>query len=692
MVLTLKKQIKRHLNGASVVFTLVISVFALFMMIFGGGKITLELILFTIVVGLVLIKSGELALRTFRLTKINVWLPMAFVVGFVVISLPMVALTLIFKVSALTAFWICAVTVLGLNFLIAKETFARTSSDWADTAIALLFAISIGFLAKIPVSSPMSLLNTGVLSIWSDYFLHGVTIASLGSPFASGVDMELAGIGISFYHYAPFIIPAAFQTVSGMTGLALATSLLLPLGLLVAAFGSYAFAVELGGRIGGLFAITVVICLPVYATFIQSGWFDFYWLLFATPGLGYALGVSAVVCVSTVTYLRHSENRVLWFTIALLFSLILIRVHVFMLLAPAIVSLIVLHHWRRHIRLLLWVVISAIFVGLFALHFFTDLHAHWVAFSHPHEYLNFALQWSLFNGQAIKFFEYPLLTAVFQLWVILAAVLGGYLVLYPLSFWLSVRRFGFHALDALPLLLLISFIGLMLFAPTARNGDFTEYKHRHFNLIYVVIAIYTIIYASNLLSVYFQNKNNIVWRVYGFMVFVFATTIGLNWNSNPARPDVEAMPWASKLDNISIIPGLVNAAQYIKENAKYGDVLATGFSSSNTSDVSNLNIQAVSLTGVPAFISRADLKMTSSQCIKQVVNERLSLLNQLSTLTNWAESKSFLQNNGIRWFLVTSEELPAWDPGLKSAVFSSNSIAVYDSGFAAGKALKKPEC
>ena len=46
-----------------------------------------------------------------------------------------------------------------------------------------------------------------MLPIWSDYFIHGVTIASFGSPFSSGVDMELAGVSRAFYHYAPFMIP-----------------------------------------------------------------------------------------------------------------------------------------------------------------------------------------------------------------------------------------------------------------------------------------------------------------------------------------------------------------------------------------------------------------------------------------------------------------------------------------------------
>ena len=160
-----------------------------------------------------------------------------------------------------------------------------------------------------------------------------------------------------------------------------------------------------------------------------------------------------------------------------------------------------------NICLLIGAVGSTITIGILALHFSTHLHALWIELGNPHGYLNSALQWSPIYGQQIKPFEYPLLTILVQLSVVLAAVLGIYFVLYPLLFRLSVHRFGFHATDALPLLLLMSFISLMLFAPIASNGDFTEYKHRHFPLLYVIAAIYTITYAWFLATNYGSNEN-----------------------------------------------------------------------------------------------------------------------------------------------------------------------------------------
>ena len=684
---------KLEMQIKAMVFTLVVSAFILVMMLLGNGKLTVEVILFCPLVCAIFTKAGELTLRAFRLTTVKAWLPAAFVVGFVAVSLTMVALTLTVNLSAFAAFWISALSVLSLSYFASRKTRLRPSIDWADPGIALVVAIAIAFLAKLPVSSVSTLLNTGVLPNWSDYFMHGITLASFGSPFVSGVDMELVGINRAFYHYAPYMIPAAFQPISGMSGLALSTSFLLPCGLLIAAFGSYTFAVELGGRLAGLFALAAIICLPAYSVFIQSGWFDFYWLLFIAPGSGYAIGVSAIVCASTVTYLKGNDSRVVWFTVLLLFSVILMRVHIFMLLAPAIVSVIVFHRWQAHIRLLLGIALVAITVIMLAVHFSAHLHALWIEYARPHEYLDFALQWSPMYGQPIKFSEYPFgLTLLAQILVILAAVLGAYLILYPLLFLLKVRYFRFHATDALPLLLIISFIGLMLFAPSlTRNGDFTDYKHRHFLLLYVIIAIYTISYAFTLAST--SNENKFRQWIYGLVIGIFATTIVLNGDSNPAYPNVKAMPWAGSFHGQPISPGLVEAAQYMRTRARPGDVLAMGIPSTVTGPRVITRVdEVVSLTDIPAFIARTDYNMGRSQCIREVVTKRLSALNELSTLTNWPDAQKFLQTNGIRWFLVPSGEKQNWDGNLEFAAFSSNGISVYDAGHSAYDIFKKPQC
>ena len=677
----------------NIAFIFIVTSFILTMLLLGGTRITVALVLFSTLVCAVLTMTGELALRISHLKETTALLPMSFVVGFVIVSVPMVGLVLIINISALAAFLITAISLFILSFLIQESTANTKLSGRPDIAVSIIFTVAVGFLAKIPVSSQEIMQSTGILPIWSDYFLHGVTIASLGGMFTSGIDMELAGVSISFYHYAPFVIPAAFQEVSGISGLALSTSVLLPLGLLIAVFGSYAFAVMLGGRLSGLLALTAIICLPAFSVFIQSGWFNFYWLLFATPGTGYALGVSAVACTLTFSYLDQKNNRVLLLAMLLLASIILVRVHLFMLLAPAIISILVLHRWWGKRNLLLGLTTLVLVIGLVLLVSSTRIHTLWLEHAHPYDYLNIGLQWSLAYGQKIILMNYPFISSAIKLILILMAVLGIYFIGFPLALWLNIRRFGFQAKDALPILLVASFVGLMLFAPTAANGDFTEYKHRHFTLLYVMVAIYTITYITSLVPTSINIESiNVKTAAYGLVIVIFTTTIILNWNKNPARPNVEAMPWASKLDNQSVIPGLLQASQYMVENASKGDVLATSISSSSTLDVSNLNIQAISLTGIPAFLSRPELKMARSQCVREMVVTRSNVLRSLSDSTSWSVAKVILQQNGIRWFLAFASEKPKWDPELQFSAFSVDGFAVYDSGHIKDKQASKPKC
>lgn len=677
---------------ASAAFTLINSAFLLTMMSLGDVQLTIELVLFCTFVCAVLVKSGELSLQVVSLTNSKAWLPMSFVVGFAVISVLMVVLTFIVNISALAAFWISTLAFLILGYYASRGTTSSLSREWTDPSIALVFVVLIGLLAMIPVSSPRILLDLGMLPIWSDYFLHGKTIASFGSSFSFGDDMELVGVNRIFYHYAPFMISAAFQPLSGMSGLALSTSLLLPLGLLIAAYGSYVLAVDLGGRPSGLFALIVIICIPAFSSFIQSGWFDFYWLLLISPGSCYAVGVAAVVCVSTAAYLKKNDRSVLWFTLLLLLSLILIRVHMFVLLTPVILGLILLNRWHLKIRFVLGIVIVAIMTVTLALNFSTDLHSLWIEHSKPYDYLDMVLQWSSIYGQQINLSGYPPgLTMLMQTLLVLAAILGAYFVAYPLLLGLNVRRFGYHAIDMIPVLLILNFIFLMLFAPAFYNGDYTEFKHRHFLLLYVVVAIYTVTYAFALLPKYMHAEKRFTQWLSGITISIVAVSIFLNWDLNPARPNIEVMPWASSYHNQSITPGLLEASQYIGIHARPGDVLAMGGDSMASNPKAHI-ISLVSLTGIPAFVARSDQKMVRSQCIQEIVTQRLGILQRLSSMDDWSEAQRFLQSNGIRWFVVSSGKGPQWDPELKSPVFSTNGILVYDAGDDARELFIKPQC
>ena len=90
-------------------------------------------------------------------------------------------------------------------------------------------------------------------------------------------------------------------------------------------------------------------------------------------------------------------------------------------------------------------------------------------------------------------------------------------------------------------------------------------------------------------------------------------------------------------------------------------------------------IQLISLTGIPAFIARYDLKMLDSQYIREIAMKRLCYLNELSSIANWSDAKKSLQENGIRWFVALPKENLNRDINREFSVFPTNGISVYDT-------------
>jgi hypothetical protein len=681
------------MHGTRAGFCLVISAFFLVMLSIGHGRLSIEVALFSLLVCAVLTVAGELTLRACHLRHIKAWLPMSFIVGYAAISLPMMALALMANWSGLTVFFISALGVLlGLKSVRLKGAVAPPAASWADIAMTGVCAVSIGLLAKVPVASVAAFMETGVLPIWSDYFLHGVTISAFGSPFATGMDMELAGVNRVFYHYASFMLPSAVQAVFGISGLALSTAFFLPFGLLMAALGSYVLAVELGGRLVGLLTFVVIIALPASSVLVESGWFEFYWLLFAAPGSGYAMGVSAAVCVALLADVKKHDGRVLALALLLMFSLILIRVHMFILLAPAVLAFVGVYRWCLKPRLLAVLALGMMAAIMLLLHFSIPLYTLWVELTSPFAYLNTVLGGALVNGLPLGLVSSAVgLTMFYQMVLVLVAVLGVYSVLYPAMLMLSVRRFGFVLADVLPVLVLLSFIGLMLFVPTNRTGDFTDYKQRHFLLLYVLVVTYTVYYAVQLVSRHISDaalfKRAVVVGALGILV----GNVWLNWGLNPARPNMVAMSWASALHNQVTSPGLIEAAEYIRAHARQGDVIAMDVPSIGTMLGAPI-IELVSLTDVPAYIARPEIKMKRSVCVKNILLSRLRVLETLSAIDNWPETRKWLQTNGVRWFVVPGDGRPKWDVDLKAVAFSSKGMSVYDAGHSANDLFSQPQC
>lgn len=651
----------------------IVAAFACALMRLGGVELSAGALALALLLMLTLICAGQVLLTVFGAYGGKAALALALVTGFAAVSIPMVILTLLLKWSALQALVPLSALTLLLRWRVAVPPTARAGTQMAVVAA---LGLAIMLLARVPIAGPQALLEGGPLPIWNDYYIHGVTITSFGSPYSMATDMEVAGMARGFYHYAAFMLPAALLPVTHGSGLQLATTVLMPLGLLVGGMGLYALGAALGGSRCALLALTAVICLPAYAGLVESGWFDFYWLLLISPGSGYAIGVAAAAIAVLHSYFDKGNNRLLWLAGLLLCALVVVRAHMFLLLAPALVGAFALHQWPKYGRRIGFAAATTLLLACAALALSPPLRAQWLAFSQTDAYLAVATAWTQVWGLQVPLNAGGLARVAVQILIILVSVLGWYSLWYPASLALKGRRGLLEPIDWLVPLMALSFVLLILFAPPAGNGDVGEYKHRHFLLLFALVVVFTV---ANTWKLWLPRKLPSPAVTAFACAIVLAATAWALGDTNPAAPNFKAMEWTRAFHLQRLRPGVLQMGGYLGAHSEPGDVFAIDAASIGATANAPV-IELIALSGVPAYVARPELRARISSCIKAEVEHRVTVLASLAQAQDRQAAANIMRDNGIRWYLTFDDKPPTWDPDLHFVSLRADGIALYDNG------------
>ena len=466
----------------------VLAAFVLAMLWIGGARLGIAQV-FAVTGGmLVVMAAGTVVLTLAGLHGVAAGLPVTFLVGTTATSAALLSLVLVTGVTAGAAFvgW-AGVVAVALAGVARKVSWRGRPGDGVDTAVLAALAVLVGFWCRHAAGALPALRATGRLPMWTDYYIHGALIAQFGDRLAAGRgSLSLADNAPGLYHYGSYMPAAALAGVVDLPGLGLATSVWLPLGLLMAAIGSYALAAALADRRAGVIAVAGLGLLPDAASYgFANGFFGFHWVMFTVPGSGYALGSAAAALVLVAEWWRRRALAALVLGLALTALTFQLRAHVFLLLAPALaLTLACDTGWaRRRGRALAWAGIGAGTVVLALLLVTPALRTFWLERSAVLGFLNFVHQHShptaypdLYRWLVATFGQpaaVPLGTAL-----LIPVALGAWAVVYPAALAAWVWRAGWQTVDLFPLLLLAVFAALALFAPAAPHGDATEYQHR----------------------------------------------------------------------------------------------------------------------------------------------------------------------------------------------------------------------
>lgn len=665
-------------------FFAVIAGFIDVLLIFAGAKHSAQAMLAPFIGVFVVTVLGEWLLALAGLA-VTAALPAAFVTGAAAMMVAMLAVSCLLNVTAQTAFFFCALPMVLIYLAYPAARRAIKSVSSRDIPSTLLLAALIGYFCRDIAAFFPSAAAGGALPVWTDYYVHGIVIASFGDPLAIKLgNILLAHVPRPFYHYGSFMLPAAMLPVSGLPGLALALAMLLPLGLLIGVLGLYTLLAQISSRAVSLFVVLCIACLPDASCYwMQNGFYGFRWLLYTAPGSGYALGVAAMAGACLLHGLRTNKQASNALGLFLLLSLFMIRLHFFVLLAPAFAGTWLLGQWRIAPRKkTLWV------CTCFVLVFITSIGLlAWQpglrATLQPLQYAESALSFG--PADYLQFFHHaetsmPLAIPLALLVVmLLVATLGAFLIGLPLVTAVWARTGHWEDFDWLPWLLCAAYSLLILLAPTGLNTDASELKHRHFILLYAIVGAWSVTRITQWISQFAVRGRRVEYVLWSASAAMLVLTIALGRDVNPGKPSFIHMPWANGFFGVPVAPGIVQAGAYIRVHSERGDLMIMS-GEAMRGYIQSRQTELISFADVATYLGRTELLEKQGGSASALAGRRAAEVNSVVTATAWATACHRLNQMGVRWYVENQPGLPNWDPLHSAAVFGAGEFAIYDAG------------
>ncbi len=600
----------------------------------------------------------------------------AWVLGVFASALAVYALVQWLHVLAATAFAVWSVIVVACAVALRKPAIGPDRLDPRELlGLAFCGAATLMWCWEV-AETPRILARDGLLTAWIDYFIHGGVISHFGDPRAGRQSILLADFPAPLYHYASYLLPAAFAFPLDLPGLPLATSVWLPLGFFTMCAGAYALGKVLAGPAGGIAAVAALTLLPDASNYaLGNGFLSFHWHLLALPGASYAIGFFLLAAALLQRWLATGRPRPLLASACLAAGTLLFRVHIFALGLPALLaSAAMATGFARRRKVAFFagaLTVFALFVwGFYAL---TDSSPALELFLNAiHEYQEPTRYTGWYSG-LLETYGRGIAVPIGML-LVLAACLGILVVLYPVSVLVARCSGGLRAVDLVP----VSFIGcyllLMLTAPTV-YWDPTELTVRPFLVLYAVVAVWTFAPFAKWFTTGSEQKARVAWWA---LILTSGLALLLLWPQTGRLGLQPKFQWGWRFYPYKVQPGVLPAAAFLRGNSVAGDLFAVqGLPLRWVA--TDLAIQLSSLTGMPAYLGYAIAQITGEGQRRQVALERRAALNRVEATESLDDALGRLRELGIQWYVVADRSGPRWDPERRHAVFVDGSVAVYST-------------
>ena len=555
--------------------------------------------------------------------------------------------------------------------------------DGLDVLAIAAIAILVVARCHDAASTLPSIQATGIVPSWSDYSIHGTEIAQFGDPHVQTLSsFLLAGQPLVFYHYASYMLPAAAAGVVSLPPWGVATSLLLPYGILLMSLAVYAFARTRLGTVAAMIAPAALLLIPnasAYGCAMVSS--DFSGVV-RSPGERIWLGRRIHRADAGGDLACASANRVP--LARALRDGVRLRVqgaHL-LLLAPATVAALLCETTfvRRHLRILTLAAALTVIIVIICLGKWQSARDAWLRFSVPRQFLEVVhtgMSPTAYDGayKAIDGRYGPLVGTTLGLLALIPAALGAFAIALPIAGAAAVRRTGWLFLDTFPMWCVTAWFGVVLLAPTANFGDYTELQQRPFVLVYASAVVWTLLFVERALPAACSSGRGLRLALSTAVVAGIAIAVLAERNEDPARP---RFAWGMQYFDTIVERRIIDTAAFVRTHAAVGDTFAVipPDPAAWHDDATRL----AALAGVPAYLARAGIQARNDEARRLVVEQRLSELQRIATASDPNAAFGTLRTIGVDFLVSLGDGGPSFNPSGSRAAFRTTGAAVYRIG------------
>ena len=598
--------------------------------------------------------------------------------GYAAFSLLVLSCTEIFRLDVLQSFFVSVAIVIALfswkGLLSATDIESLALPNCVDLAIVPIIAVLVAIWDHSTLTCLRDAEKSGIFLGWKDLMVHSTQISYLrGFQAFAGQSMELARTPQYFYHRGSYALAAVFAAMTGRESLQVATCYWQPLGLILMGLGAYSYATALQRRAAGMAAVIALFLLPDAAMYwFRNGFFGFHWLVIVSPASGY--GIAIVFLAFAAFILGISAGRfdlvlIGWFFALSTFAF-KVQVAFPAALLYAILGFITWRPARGWYRAITFLIFCAVFSGIAAVCEHISFAPHFL--SGEHDALRF---FQLIHSQKSQYSAYwatlvarsgPTSTVLAGIVLLLVAAFGAALPASIVVAAYRMRRGGDWRIEAIPLGLLAAYLAMIFGLPTMEYGDYTEFSHRPFVLIYAFILVTTVVGLSGVADELCPRHPRV--RLSMFAAIWLLALIG-TVSAVSAGSDIQ-LSWGTSA-GLSMPQGLQMACGYIRAHSHGADNVLS-------SDGDPRAVVAA-LSERPSFLSRGKFFRLLAGTTGNIADSRVRLLADLHAIKDYRQLQDFGRAHEIQWYLLCRRDRVTAGPELlKNCVWSVDGYYVFD--------------